>query len=142
MNNTVLENTMVWIEYYRRAHSNTKPYMENPHLVKIIESPPANQEDTKVAWTDWFKRIHVRGYLFSTLDDNLRFQALAHELVHISQYRRFKGLGMLWYRSFGRKFAEEEAEAMGIMAENWIVKERSKELDSLGPKTVELEVIE
>jgi len=138
MNQSVLVNTMVWIENYRQKHPNIKPYMADPYTVQIIESPAINEEDIKVAWTDWFKRIHVRDYLFGTLDDNLRFQALAHELVHVAQYKNvFK---MIWVRTFGRFFAEKEAYKLGEMAEQWIVAERAKELESM--RHVELESID
>ena len=83
----------------------------------IIEKNRKKYRNSVVAWTDFYKRIHIYNEFF-TEEDTFIYQILVHELVHVKQYENF--WNMLWARSFGRHKSEEEATEIGEKAEIWI----------------------
>lgn len=89
----------------------------------IVEDDGKIENSAKVGWTDFFNRVHIKRFCLIP-EDSFAYQVVAHELVHVNQYRSLRigalRFGLLWARTLGRINAEREALRIGKEAEIWV----------------------
>ncbi len=112
-----LTEVRILLERFRL--DNPKIKMASPYLTTVILEKSKGYSSDVSGWVDLFKRVHIYSIYFENTYDSFAYFVLAHELVHVYQYRNL--FTMLWTKTFGRDAAEAEANQIAELAEKQIL---------------------
>lgn len=113
---SIINNVLYNIDKYKFIEKEEN--LANPLEVKIkVEDDINAWGENVVAWTSFDKTIVIKPYII-TNEDTFIYDVLAHELVHVNQYRTI--LGFILARTIYRSKSENKAVEIGQKVESWI----------------------